>query len=309
MNTLITQPTMFSIGPLTPLHGLEGETIIVSGNYIAAISSAEAIWNNDSGLHKVALPYVPVKHASWSIDRKKIFVGQGTVDTVDCCWKSHPVLSNIIQPTSPGKGGLSVKTTSWSRDGCYVVVLIDWSGPRDQAVKPSKIMLYNISLESPPITLPIKNADDVLIVGNHVIVLASEVSVWSFSGEQLAKLPTTIGIPFRISVSVNEDYLALINNDWSVRIVDTSNWEIKFTWKGYFRDIVITDLALIALDLEGNLHAACLTDEGIELIGIVNTGVLASQLAITDDKHLIMMGVGPVSVHSATYKLNCGNRN
>ena len=309
MNNLITDRFGFSIGPLIPMNGLEGETIVVSGTHIAALSSAEAIWWSDSAIHKVELPYVSVQHARWSIDGKKIFVGTGMINTIDGRWEANPKLSNLIQPAPPGMGGLSIKTTSWSRDGRYVAVFMNWSGPRDQTVELAKVMVYDLMSEAPPISLLVKNCEDVRIVGNHIVVIAPEVSVWEFTGKEVAKLPPTITAPFRISVSSKEDYLVLIDNDWSVRVVDVNNWEIKAIWKGHFRDIGITEQGLIALDLEGHLHAACFTDKGLEPIGLANTGLLASQLAITNDGCLIIMGAGPVSVHSTTYKLNCRDGN
>ena len=308
MNNLLTDRFGFSIGALIPVDGLEGETIIVFDDQIAALSSAKAVWCSGSAVKKANLPYVTVQHARWSKDGKKIFIGTGAIDVFDGSWESNPILSNIIQPNPPGMGGFYVKTASWSCDGRYVAVFMAWSGPGDQIVEPAKILVYDLLSKTPPVIVPVKNGEDVFIVNSYVVVLSPEITIWNFKGEEVAKLSPTKSIPFRFSVSIKEDYFALIDNDWSVRVVDVNNWELKATWEGHFRDIVITDQGLIALDLDGHLHAACFSDEGLKPIGIANIGILASKLAITNDGRLIIMGNGPVSVHSVDYKLNCGSQ-
>lgn len=304
-NSLSTENGGFKIGAPIPIQGLEGESVIASEDRIVTLSSSVVMWYEDSTLYKVALPNIPVKHAQWSVDGSKIFVGTGAINMKKRQWEPHPTLTSLVKSRPPGMGGPTIKATSWSRDGQLVAVIMAWSGPQDQATEPSKILLFDILSGAPPITLPVEEVDDVQIAGNHVVVLAPEVSIWSFSGEVVAKLPSTNLAPASVSSFTENGYLALIDHDWSVRIIDTNNWSIKATWKGYFRDIVSTASGVIALDLDGNLHAACLTDKGVRAIGKASTRLLVSKLAAYDDSHLIIMGVGHVAIHSISYQLNC----
>jgi hypothetical protein len=138
--------------------------------------------------------------------------------------------------------------------------------------------------------------------------LSPEITIWTFTGKEIAKLNPTLNTPFRFAVSTKEDNLALIDNDWSIRVVDTNKWELKAVWHGRFRDVVIVDQGVIALDLEGRLHAACFSGRGVKPIGIADTGVFASILAVTEDGRLVIMGNGAISVHSVEYKLTSSHK-
>jgi hypothetical protein len=305
MSNSSTEKNKFQIGTPIPYHGLEGETLIVSGKHVAALSSAVAVWHADSALHHVELPYVEVNHARWSKDRTKIFVGTGAVNTIFKQWEAQAQLSHLQNSPPPGRGGLAIKSTAWSEDGQFVAVLMDWSGPRDGRVVPPQVILFDLSAENPPVCLPITQAEDVQIFGNRVIVATYEVSIWSFKGVEIARLPATQFAPAGMSSYTGEGYFMLMDHDWTVRIVDPKNWTIKARWKGYFRDIISTASGIIALDTDGNLHAACLTDKGVQEIGTARTGLLASKLVVSDENHLMTMGAGPVAVHSISYELIC----
>ncbi len=309
MNNLVTDRFGFFIGPLIPIDGLEGETILVHKNQIAALSPSKATWHNGSTIENADLPFVTVPHARWSNDGKKIFIGTGSLNVFERNWEPNALLSNIVRPNPPGLGGLHVKTVSWNCDGRHAAVLIAWDGPVDQADVPPKILVYDLFSDTGmiPVIIPVENGEDVMIINSYVVVIAPEITIWTFNGEAVAKLTPTKNTPFRISVGPKEDYLAMIDSDWSIRVFDAHYWVLKAVWDGQFRDIVNSDQGLIALDLEGHLHAACFSNEGLKPIGTADTGLLASRLAITNDERLIIMGNGEVAVHAVDFKLNCGN--
>ena len=309
MHSLITEKSGFSIGSPIPLPGLEGETIVVFRNQIAALSSAKAIWKYNEKQGEMDLPYVPVNHARWSGDGTKVFIGVGTLDVLRETWEPHPVLANVVPHRAPGAGGFGIKSTSWSGDGRYVAVFISWSGLRDQVKETVKILVFNLETGAPAVELPADNAEDVLIIDRFVVVLSPEITIWTFEGELAEKLSPTPNTPFRFSVDANEEHLMLIDNDGSVRIVDVKTWDVKAQWKGSFRDILRTDQGFIALDLDGQLHAACLSGKELRPIGIARTGLLASRLALADEGRLIIMGNGPTAIHAIPFKLNCENPN
>lgn len=309
MKTILkTNKKLFSIGQIIPLEGLEGEIIIVSENRIAAISAAEAAILNGSQIKKIELPYVTVQHACWSADGNKIFIGNGIIDIDSGKWVPDPKLSEFIKTNASGSVNTRLKTISWNKEGTFATVLLDWTELDNQETASVKLLVFDLKSDAPPIIIPETQISDVRIVGNHIVILANEVSVWNFTGEEVARLPAT-GSPYRISVNENEDCFALLDNDWKARIVETRNWKIKAIWNGYFRDIIITKEGLIAVDLEGRLHAACLSNGQFKPVGTVATNLSASQIVSTGDDWIIIMGMDSVSVHSVTYNLNCTNKN
>lgn len=298
MNILKTHKKQFSIKQILPLKGLEGELIITLENRIAALSAAEAVILIGSQIKNIELPYVTINHARWSKDGEKILIGNGMIDVKSGKWIPNHKLSGFIKRISV-ELNTRIKTISWNKDGTYAAVLLDWPVVNFQETNTVKILAFDLINDVPPVSIPETNLSDVRIVGNYVVSIANEVSVWNFTGQEVARLAPTLGTPFRSKVSENEDYLLLLDIDWTTRIIDTNSWNIVTVWQGHFQDVASSGKRLFAIDLKGQLHAACLTNGILEPIGYAVTGLSATQIVTAGDHCIIFMGMDTVSVHTA----------
>jgi hypothetical protein len=93
--------------------------------------------------------------------------------------------------------------------------------------------------------------------------------------------------------------------DWSIRVVDPASGAVRATWAGPLLDAVALPGGLVAIDMQGRLHAGCLTAGGVQEIGTADTEIMAAQLAATGDGRLVIAGAGAVPVHTTVVQLHC----
>lgn len=304
-----TNESGFSIEPPEPIAGLEGEMILVSGTKIAALSSAEALVWIDSSLRKIELPFVAAKHPCWSLDGNKIFVGFGWIDLMANRWTQKIDFSSLYPPSLPTDEEERIKATSWSRDGRYLAVLVSEPNQEPAQKQVARALVFDLASDNAPSQLPIDQAEDVRMVGDKVVVLAPEVSLWSAKGEQIKTFPPTKGAPQKLSLNEKGTILAIMDIEPQIRIINTESWSVTDTIPGIFQDVALTKKGLITLDLNGRLYGYCLIDGSYRPIGSADTKKLIAELQATNDGHLITLGPGPVAVHSIPFELNCKEMN
>jgi len=300
--------TQFKIGPLFPMDNLVGENLIVYNNHIAVLSSAQAIIVKGTSLYKVSLPYVSVRQAQWAEDGKQLFIDMGCVKFIGEKVNADLVFISLIEPLEFEKDEFNIDSTAWSRNGEHVAILLKKIDINGEQERRTKIIVYNLTLGEQVAEKIIGYASDIRIINNHLVIISPEISIWTLNGVVIVNLPSTVSAPFNMAISAREDYFAVIDSNWNIRIIDTQTWEVAANWEGDFRDVTITDKGLIALDLDGNLHAACISNGNLIYIGKIDLNLTASHIAHTNDCRLIIMGGGLVSVHSVDYTLKCPKR-
>ena len=140
-----------------------------------------------------------------------------------------------------------------------------------------------------------------------MVIAAEVVRVFSFAGKEVAALPASPGAPIGISGGEGGGPVFLIDADWSIRVVDPVGWVVRATWAGPFLDAVAVSGGLVAIDLEGRLHAGCLELAVVKELGTAETGLRDARLAATGDGRLVISSAGPVPVHTLTFQLHCGS--
>ncbi len=137
------------------------------------------------------------------------------------------------------------------------------------------------------------------------MLLTETITVLNFSGEAISTLPTSRTKPYRFSRDPESGYLAILNHDWRIRLVDTNQWIVFAEKEGKFKDVSIHRNHLIALDLNDHLHAACIKDHALDWVGQAETGLVVNQIAIGDHDQLFLLGSGPTAVHKIEYSIVC----
>lgn len=305
----ITMPNApeFVVGPLIALEGGDGEAVAASGNRIATLGSHQATWWVNETPRTVALPGIRVRGARWATNGNAILAGTGVLDVVHETWSAHPAFAVIAEPGPPGHGGNVIHSTSWSGDQRHAAALLKWSGPSPEADEAAEeqVVVLDLSGDAKPVAIPAAGASGVRIVNDCVVVGTSVIRSWNFAGDKLAELPATRGAPLAMSAGDNEGLLLVLDEDWSIRAIDTATWTERARWRGRFLDAVPVSGGLIAVDHDGTLHAGCFAAGGVREVGTFNTGILAAQLAATGDGRLVIVGAGPVAVHAMSFQLKC----
>jgi len=304
--SMLNQPD-FVAGPLVALQGGDGEAVAASDSRIATLGSHQATWWVNETPHTVALPGIPVRGARWSADGNAILAGTGVVDVVRETWSAHPALAGIAKPGVPGQGAMVIHSTSWSADQRYAAALLNWSGPQPESdeVISEHVVLLDLSGVAAPIVIPIEGATGVRIIDDRVVVGARIIQVWNFAGHKVADLPATSGAPLAISEGDHGGPLLALDEDWSLRVIDTATWTLRARWGGRFLDAVTVPGGLIAVDHEGILHAGCVEADEVREVGTFATGILAAQMAATGDGRLVIVGAGPAAVQTMRFHLAC----
>lgn len=297
--------TEFVVRPGTTLEGADGEAIAAAGSRIATFGSHQATWWIDETPHTVDLPGIPVRGARWSKDGATLLVGTGVIDIAAKMFTPAPALIESVTPPAPADGSVAIHSTSWSEDGQHVAALLKWSGPVPQngLVPPEKVVVVDVTSDSAPVEIPAEGASQIRIVGDRVVIGAPAIRVVNFAGELIAELLATPGAPLTISGGDDGAPLIAIDQDWSIRVVDTASWKIKAKWPGKFLDAVAAPNGLIAIDYQGTLHAGCIEDSVVHEVGTSDTGILAAQLAVTGDQRLAILSAG--LVHLMDFQLTC----
>lgn len=295
----------FKLGPLQPIPGLDGERLVVSGSQIGVVSASDAQWMHGAEIKKLNLPQVRTKFARWSTDGNEIGVGIGKINLKDEHWKSFPLLENLDQYALQGIVYTAISSVCWNDDGSLAVIVvnkIDESG----AITPDKqVCLFDAILNTFRFTKIVEDIEEAIIVGDHVLLFKKTIIVLNFIGEEIVRLPDSKTQPYRVSWDIESKRMVILDHNWIIRLVDLNHWEVFAEWKGMFKDVSILRDHLIALDLENQLHAACIQGHTLEVKGIVTTGLLVNQIAIGDDDHLFLMGSGPIAVHKTKYSISC----
>lgn len=297
--------TKFSIGPLVALDGGDGEAVAAAGSLIATFGAARATWWAAGPPRTAALPDLRVRGARFSQDGRALLVGTGRVDLASGAFAAHPAVAGLVDRGPPG-GGLAIQATSWSGDGRHVAVLQGWSGPRTGAVPASRVVVLDVARPDDPAVIPADGATAVRIAGDRVVIAAEDSRVFDLAGAQIAALPKGHGAPIRLSGG-DAGPVFLVEADFSLRVVDPATGAVRATWPGPVLDAVAVPGGLVAIDLEGRLHAGCLGAGGVAEAGTAETGVRNAQLAATGDGRLVILGAGAEPVHTATFQLRCGS--
>ena len=298
----------FAVGPLIAFDGGDGEAITASGSLIATLGATRATWWAGAIPHTLELPNIPVRGARWSADGAAILVGTGMIDVIHEVWLPHPAFISLIQRGPPGEGNVVIQAASWSADRRYAAAMLGWAGPRPKGGATPRVQVVVLDLVTGAVfaTLPADGASGVRIVGERVIIAAPVVRAWTFAGIEVAALSGGRGAPLALSGGDDGEPVILIDADFSIRVVDPTNWAVRATWAGSFLDAVPVPGGLIAVDLAGLLHAGCLEAGEVREVGAAETRVRAAHLAVTGDARIVIMGAGAVPVHALSYRLRCG---
>lgn len=299
---------VFSIGPLVPLDGGDGEAVTASGGLIATLGASQATWWTGAAARTAALPGIPVRGARFSSDGAALLAGTGSIDLKSGVFAVHPAFAGLVDRGPPGRGSVVVQATSWSPDRRHAAALLAWSGPQPASglALGTRVAVLDLAGGAAPVMIPADGASGVRIAGDRVVVAAEVVRIFSFRGAELAALPAGRGAPIGISGGEGGGPVFLIDADWSIRVVDPTAGAVRATWAGPFLDAIAVSGGLVAVDLEGRLHAGCLEAGGVKEVGTAETGVRAAQLAATADGRLVLSGAGPVPVHTVAFQLRCG---
>jgi hypothetical protein len=299
----------FSIGPLVALDGGDGEAVTASGRLIATLGASHATWWVGAAPRTAALPNIPVRGARYSRDGATLLAGTGSIDLKHGVFTAHPAFAGLVERGRPGSGSMAIQATSWSPDGTHAAALLSWTGPQppDDGAPATRVVILDLARHAAPVTLRADGASGVRIVGDRVVVTAEVVRVFSLAGAEVAALPAGHGAPNGISGGDGGGPMFLMDADWSIRVVDPASWAVRATWAGPFLDAVAVPGGLVAIDLDGRLHAGCLGTGGLTEVGTADTGVRAAQLAATGDGRLVISGAGAVPVHTVTFHLRCGS--
>jgi hypothetical protein len=301
---MLQNETQFEVKRGVTLEGADGEAIAMLGTSIATFGSHQAtLWTNGEPL-TVELPGIPVHGARWSEDGAALFVGTGVIDVARRIFTPASVLADIVTPPPPGHGGVAIHSTSWSADGKHVAALLKWSGPLPESrVTPQEtVVVVELNGNSAPIEIPAKDASQVRIVEDRVVIAAPVIRIVNFAGELVAELPATPGAPLAISGGDSGGPLIAIDQDWSIRVVDPATWTTRARWANKFLDAVAVPNGLIAIDHNGTLHAGCIEQSAIREVGTFDTGMTGAQLAVSDNR-LAVMSAGRVQVME--FQLTC----
>ncbi|HEY3386982.1 MAG TPA: hypothetical protein VGK46_10750 [Saprospiraceae bacterium] len=295
----------FILGPLQPIPGLEGERLIVSGSHIGVVSSSEGRWMRGTEIKKLNLPQVNTKFARWTSDGREIGVGTGKITVDEAMWKSFPKLTQLDEYAPPGVKHTTISSVCWNDHVSYAIVVVNTIDEAGTTSTSKEIRLFDANQNTFRFTRLFDQLGEAIIVGDHVVELTETITVLNFSGEEIAKLPVSRTRPYRVSWDLESMHMAILDHDWHIRLVNLEQWKVIAEWKGMFKDVSIHRDHLIALDLENQLHAACIQSHTLEAKGIVATGLLVNQIAIGEDDHLYLMGSGPVAVHKTRYSISC----
>ena len=301
----------FEVGPLVALDGGETQALATWRDRIATLGASAATFWIDGSAATVELPNVPVGGARWSGDGNAILAGTGSIDVKRQRWLTNESVARLVVAGPPGAGGIVVRATSWSADGRHVACLLDWAGPRpmDRPTPLASVAILDMgpgAAATARVDVAAEDAVGVLIVGQQVVVAAPTVAVWTFDGEEFATLPPTPGEPLWISGG-GDGPVFLVDADYAIRIVDPGTWTVAARWDGEFVDAVaVSGGGLIAIDLDGGLHAGRLRAGQVEELGAAATGVGAAKLAVTSDGRLVIAGAGPEPVQTMTFRLDPG---
>jgi len=303
----MTDTVGFSVGPPVALTGGDGQALAASGSRIATFGASRATWWVGGTHRSVALPNVPVHGARWSADGAMLLAGTGMVDLARGTWTAHPAFDSLAQQGSPEAGSFELKVTSWSADRRHAAALLGWSGPSPQGGAPAtRVVVLDLTGASAGVDIVADDASDVQIVADRVVVAAPVVRVWTFAGAQVAALPATPGTPHALRAG-DSGPLFVVDANGSIRVVNPATWSVQAVWDGPLLDAVaVPGGGLVALDAEGRLHAGCLSGDRVRQLGIVDSGVRASRLAVTGDGRLVLQGGRPIPVATMTYRLSCG---
>jgi len=180
----------------------------------------------------------------------------------------------------------------------------------DRATPPASVAIVDVNHGASGIArvdVPAPDASGVMIVGERVVVAAPTVRVTTFGGEEVATLRATPGEPLWIA-GRGDGPVFLIDADYAIRVVDPDDWTVVARWAGEFLDAAgVPGGGLIAIDLDGVVHAARLVGHRVEEIGTAATAVGAGKLAVTDDGRIVIAGAGPEPVHTITFRLDAGS--
>ena len=305
----VADDSKFVVRPRATLEDADGEAIAVAGDRVATFGSHQGTWWVDETPHTVELPGIPVRGARWSEDGAGLLVGTGVVDIAGKTFNAAPALEQLVTPPPPGHGSVVVYETSWSVDGSYAAALLKWEGPapKNGPRPPERVVIFDLKSEAAPIEIPAERASHVRIVGDRAVVATPAISVWSFAGDLLAELPATPGAPLSISGGDDGGPLIIIDQDWSIRIVDTASGTVRAQWPGKFLDAVHLADGVIAIDYHGTLHAGCIEGPEVREVGTFDTGIRAAQLAAIDGKGLAILSGGQVQLMDV--QLSCERTN
>ena len=301
---MVQNETEFVVRRDGTLEGADGEAIAMLGDLVATFGSHQAtLWIDDEP-HTVELPGIPVHGARWSEDGAALFVGTGVIDVAGKVFTATPALADIVTLPPPGKGGVAIHSTSWSADGKHVAALLKWSGPlpESRVTPPETVVVVDLNGNSAPIEIPAEGTSQVRIVADRVVIGAPVIRIVNFAGELVAELPATPGAPLSISGGDNGGPLLAIDQDRSLRVIDTVTWTVEARWTNSFLDAVAVPNGVIAIDYDGSLHAGCIEESAIREVGIFDTGMRAAQLAASDNR-LAVMSVGQVQLMD--FQLTC----
>lgn len=295
----------FSLGSLAPLTGGDSEELITSGTSVATLGRQRATWWGAAAAapRSAPLPDLPVRGARFSVAGDAILVGPGRVDLATQTFQGELAWLAPAGPPAPAGGRLELRAASWSPDGALAALLYTWVGPSVPARSEAQVRLVKTGTLQAP--LPAPGATDVLVSGEHVIVAAPAVAVFDAQGRATGTLPKGGGAPVRLRAGLGA--VLSVELDGSIRVLDVARAAVVATWSGSFIDVaeVPGERALLGVDAQGRVHAACLEGATLRPIGLAETRVLDARIAVTADHRVILAGAGPVPVVAARLELDC----
>ena len=126
------------------------------------------------------------------------------------------------------------------------------------------------------------------------------------SGDARGMLPLDAGIITRLDADQDERFLIAVDLNRSVVLIDQSRLTVVDRWQGRWQDAAISPDGrfLSALDMEGRMHFACLSDRGFQTLGEPDESIRAGSVALSDS--VIAVASGGVAAR-ASLRINCAD--
>ena len=290
------------IGTWTPIGPTQGgATIAIAGELTAVAGPGHVVvW---TGMQRVCQVEAPCPAPGTPRFRNgQLLWGPGVLDLNT---NSYEVIEAACPQIRPG-GGQRPSIYAWSPNGARLVAGYS-TGEADHQ---TRVTLFD-GIGGQPIAELLRGNElppQAVWVGREVAVVGfREPRLFSLAtGAAQGMLPLDAGIITRLDADQDERFLIAVDLNRSVILIDQSRMTVVDRWEGRWQDAVISPDGrfLSALDMEGSMHFACLSDRGFQTLGEPDKSIRANSVALGDN--VIAVASGGVAAR-ATLRIDCAD--